>query len=149
MSLFDQQDLAEITHPDYPDERLIACHNPLLAAQRARTRGNLLAATEKLLAPILDRVEAGRLAGADAIGVALGKVINHYKVGKRFADTITDTTLTIERKHPQITAETALDGIYVLRTSVDANTLTHRVWCSPAKICPPWSATSASSRSTT
>jgi hypothetical protein len=123
MSLFDQQDLAEITHPDYPDERLIACRNPLLAAQRARTRGDLLAATETLLAPILDRVGAGRLAGADAIGVALGKVINHYKVGKHFAYTITDTTLTIERKHLQITAEAALDGIYVLRTSVDANTL--------------------------
>jgi hypothetical protein len=102
---------------------LIACRNPLFAAQRARTRGDLLAATETLLAPILDRVGAGRLAGADAIGVALGKVINHYKVGKHFAYTITDTTLTIERKHLQITAEAALDGIYVLRTSVDANTL--------------------------
>ena len=70
MSLFDDQDLAEITHPDYPGERLIACRNPLLAAERARKRDDLLAATENLLAPIIARVAAGRLAGADEIGVA-------------------------------------------------------------------------------
>jgi hypothetical protein len=123
MSLFDQQDLAEITHPQYPGERLIACRNPLLAAERARTRTEPLAATDKLLAPIIDRVAAGRLAGADAIGVAVGKVINKYKVGKHFHYTITDTSLTIERRHDQIAAEAALDGIYVLRTSVPAEQL--------------------------
>jgi hypothetical protein len=123
MSLFDQQDLAEITHPDYPAERLIACRNPTLAAERARKRDDLLAATEKLLREIVARVEAGRLAGADDIGVAVGKVINTYKVGKHFDYTITDTSLAIERKHAQIVAEAALDGIYVLRTSIDANTL--------------------------
>jgi hypothetical protein len=123
MSLFDQQDLAEITHPQYPGERLIACRNPLLAAERARTRTELLAATDKLLAPIIDRVAAGRLAGADAIGVAVGKVINKYKVGKHFHYTITDTSLTIERRHDQIAAEAALDGIYVLRTSVPTEQL--------------------------
>jgi hypothetical protein len=123
MSLFDQQDLAEITHPDYPGERLIACRNPLLAAERARKREDLLAATEKLLAPILARVEAGRLTGADDIGVALGKMINHYTMGKHFAYTITDTSLAIERKQDQITTEAALDGIYVLRTSVGTDTL--------------------------
>jgi Transposase DDE domain len=123
MSLFDQQDLAEISHPDYPNERLIACRNPLLAVERARKRENLLAATEKLLAPIVDRVQRGTLTGADDIGVALGKVINHYKVGKHFTYTITDTSLTIERKADQITAEAALDGIHVLRTSVPGEQL--------------------------
>jgi DDE family transposase len=123
LSLFDQQDLAEISHPDYPGQRLIACRNPLLAAERARKRDDLLAATENLLAPILARVQAGRLAGADDIGVALGKVINTYKVGKHFAYTITDTSLAITRKQDQIAAEAALDGIYVLRTSVSVEQL--------------------------
>ncbi|HYU84917.1 MAG TPA: IS1634 family transposase, partial [Kribbellaceae bacterium] len=123
MSLFDQQDLAEITHPDYPDERLIACRNPLLAAERARKRGALLDATQRLLDQLVERVRRGTLAGADDIGIALGKVINHYKVGKHFEHTITDTSLTIERKQAQIAAEAALDGIYVLRTSVPAEQL--------------------------
>jgi hypothetical protein len=123
MSLFDQQDLAEIAHPDYPRERLIACRNPVLAAERARKRENLLAATEKLLHEVVARVERGRLTGADAIGVAVGKVINTYKVGKHFAYVITDTSLTIHRKADQIAAEAALDGIYVLRTSMPAEQL--------------------------
>jgi Transposase DDE domain len=123
MSLFDQQDLAEISHPDYPGERLIACRNPHLAAERARKRGELLAATEELLAQIIDRVSAGRLVGADAIGVAVGKVIGKYNVAKHFRYTITDTSLTVERHHDQIAAQAALDGIYVLRTSVDAHQL--------------------------
>jgi Transposase DDE domain len=124
MSLFDQQDMAEIAHPDYPGERLIACRNPLLAVERARKRDELLAATEKLLDPIIARVAAGRLSGADEIGVAVGKVIDKYKVGKHFHRTITDTALTIARKHHQIAAEAALDGIYVLRTSVPTSDLT-------------------------
>src|ERR1700687_4413385 len=123
MSLFDQHDLAEIAHPDYPGERLIACRQPLLAVERARKRVELLAATEKLLGPIIARVAAGRLSGADAIGVAVGRVINKYKVGKHFHHTITDTHLTVERRHDQIAAEAALDGIYVLRTSVPADQL--------------------------
>jgi hypothetical protein len=123
MSLFDTQDLAEIAHPDYPGERLIACRNPLLAAERTRKRNELLAATEKLLEPIIARVAAGRLSGADKIGVAVGKVINKYKVGKHFDYTITDTSLAIQRRHAQIVAEAALDGIYVLRTNVDATAL--------------------------
>lgn len=123
MSLFDEQDLAQISHPDYPNERLIACRNPILATERARKREDLLAATEKLLTPIVARVETGRLTGADNIGVAVGKVINHYKVGKHFTHTITNTSLTIARRHDQIAAEAALDGIYVLRTSLDTNTL--------------------------
>jgi hypothetical protein len=120
LSLLDQQDLAEISSPDYPGERLIACRNPVLAADRARTREELLAATEKLLAPLIARVRAGRLAGAGAIGVAAGKVISKYKTGKHFDITITDTALTVERKQAQIDDEAALDGFYVLRTPVPA-----------------------------
>jgi hypothetical protein len=123
LSLFDQQNLAEIAHPDYPGERLIACRNPLLAVERARKRADLLTATENLLGELAARVEHGRLSGADNIGVALGKVINKYKMGKHFDCQITDTSLTVARRHDQITAEAALDGIYVLRTSVDADHL--------------------------
>ena len=123
MSLFDTQDLAEITHPDYPGERLIACRNPLLAAERTRKRNDLLTATENLLAPIIARVAAGRLTGADKIGVAVGKVINKHKMGKHFDYRITDTSLAIQRRHDQIAAEAALDGIYVLRTNVEATEL--------------------------
>jgi hypothetical protein len=123
MSLFDHQDLAEIAHPDYPGERLIACRNPALAAERARKRGELLAATENLLAPIIARVQAGRLSGAGAIGEALGRVIDKYKVAKHFHRVITDTSLTVERRHDHIAAEAALDGVYVLRTSVGGEDL--------------------------
>ncbi|HYY17768.1 MAG TPA: IS1634 family transposase [Streptosporangiaceae bacterium] len=123
LSLFDQQDLAEITSPDFPGERLVACRNPHLAADRARKREDLLAATEKLLAPILARVQAGRLAGAGPIGVEVGKVISKYKTGKHFAITITDTTLAIERRQDQIHDEAALDGFYVLRTPLPASQL--------------------------
>ena len=123
MSLFDEQDLAEITSPDFPGERLIACRNPALAADRARTREDLLAATEKLLAPILARVAAGRLQGAGPIGVEVGKVISTYKTGKHFAVTITDTSLAVARRQDQIHAEAALDGFYVLRTPVPADEL--------------------------
>ena len=123
MSLFDEVNLAEITHPDYPGERLICCRNPLLAAERARKRGELLTATEQLLAPILAAVAAGRLAGADKIGLKIGKVIDKYKMAKHLHLSITDTTVTLTRNHNRITAEAALDGIYVLRTSVPATDL--------------------------
>jgi hypothetical protein len=123
LSLFDQQDLAEITSEDFPGERLVACRNPVLAADRARTREDLLAATEKLLAPLIARVQAGRLQGAGEIGVEVGKVITKYKTAKHFAITITDTTLTIERRQDQIDAEAALDGFYVLRTPIPADEL--------------------------
>ena len=93
MSLFDTQDLAEIAHPDYPGERLIACRNPALAAERARKRRDLLAATDKLLAAVADRVTRGTLAGAGEIGIAVGKVIDKHKMGKHFHTTITDTSL--------------------------------------------------------
>jgi hypothetical protein len=120
LSLFDQQDLAEITSPDYPGERLVACRNPVLAADRARTRGDLLAATEKLLAPLLARVQAGKLTGAGPIGVEVGKVISKYKTGKHFQITITEDSLAVQRRQDKIDAEAALDGFYVLRTPVPA-----------------------------
>ena len=123
LSLFDQQDLAEITSEDFPGERLIACRNPVLAAERARKREDLLAATEKLLAPLLARVQAGRLQGAGEIGVEVGKVISMYKTAKHFAVTITDTSLAVTRKQDQIDAEAMLDGFYVLRTPVPAHQL--------------------------
>ncbi len=123
LSLFDEQDLAEITSPDFPGERLIACRNPALAEERARKREALLAATEKLLAPIAARVQAGRLAGAAAIGTAVGKVIGKYKMAKHFDVTITDGTLAVERRQAQIGEEALLDGIYVIRTPVPAEDL--------------------------
>jgi hypothetical protein len=123
LSLFDEQDLAEITSDEFPGERLVACRNPVLAAERARKREDLLQATEKLLAPIAARVAAGRLSGAAAIGVEAGKVISKYKAGKHFELTITDTSLTVARRQTQIDAEAALDGFYVLRTPVPASEL--------------------------
>jgi hypothetical protein len=123
LSLFDEQNLAEITSPDYPGERLVACRNPVLAADRARKREDLLQATEKLLAPLIARVQAGRLAGAAAIGVEAGKVISKYKTGKHFDLTITDASLTVQRRQDRIDAEAALDGFYVLRTPVPASQL--------------------------
>jgi hypothetical protein len=123
MSLFDQQDLAEISHPDYPGERLVACRNSFLAADRARKREDLLQATERLLAPIIARVQAARLTGAAQIGVAVGKVINKYNTGKHLQVTITDTSLAVARKQAQIAEEATLDGFYVLRTPVPASQL--------------------------
>jgi len=123
MTLFDQQDLAEIAHPDYPGERLVACRNPALAAERARKRADLLVATEDLLAPIVTAVAEGRLAGAAAIGLRVGKLVNKYKMAKHLDVAITDTTLTITRRQASIDTEAALDGIYVIRTSVPADQL--------------------------
>ena len=122
MSLFDTVDFAEFSHPDYPGERLIACRNPALAVERAGKRTDLLAATETLLAPIAARVAAGRLTGAGAIGEAVGKIIGKYKMGKHFHRTITDTSFTYSRDQDAIDAETALDGIYLLRTTLPADT---------------------------
>jgi hypothetical protein len=123
LSLFDQQDLAEITSPDYPGERLIACRNPLLAAERARKRGDLLAATEALLAKIKNQVGAGRIKDADKIGVRAGRVINRYKVAKHFILDISDRRLDWRRDQAAIDAEAALDGIYVIRTPLPADRL--------------------------
>jgi transposase len=123
MSLFDAQNFAEVTHPDYPGERLICCHNPFLAADRARKRQALLAATEKDLAKIRASVDAGRLNGAAEIGKKIGEVIGKHKVGKHFLCEVTGTSFTYRRDEAKIAAEAAFDGIYVIRTSVDAQTL--------------------------
>jgi hypothetical protein len=118
LSLFDQHNLAEITSEDYPREQLIVCRNPLVAADRARKREELLAATERGLAEISERVKRGTLHGADQIGLAAGPALKRYRVKKHFQVQITDTTFTYQRNTEQIKAEAALDGIYVLRTSV-------------------------------
>jgi len=123
LGLFDERGLAEITDPRYPDERLVVCRNPLLAEERARKRSELLAATEAKLAAIVARVEAGRLSGADRIGIATGKVIDRYRVAKHFELDIGDDRLVVTRREEAIAAEAALDGIYVLRTSVTAERL--------------------------
>jgi transposase len=123
LSLFDQHNLAEIASDDYPDERLVVCRNPLVAEDRARTREDLLEATERALEEIEHRAERGTLGGEAEIGLAVGAVWNRWRVRKHFEVAITDTSLTFHRKHEQIAAEAALDGIYVLRTSVSAETL--------------------------
>ena len=123
LSLFDQTSLAEIESADYPGERLVVCRNPLVAGERARKREELLAATERGLSEIAERVARGSLAGAAEIGLAVGQVANHYKVKKHFALEITDARFAFARKQDQIAAEAALDGIYILRTSVSEQQL--------------------------
>jgi hypothetical protein len=123
MSLFDEQNFAEFRHPDYPGERLVGCRNPALADLRAHKRSALLQATETSLAPIVAAVQAGRLVGADKIGLRVGRVLGRHKMGKHFHLEIADTTFTHTRNHTRIDAEAALDGIYVIRTSVAADDL--------------------------
>jgi transposase len=123
LSLFDETNLAEITAEEYPDERLVVCRNPLVAADRARKREDLLQATERGLQEIAERVERGTLHGADQIGLAVGPALKRYRVKKHFEVKITDTTFTYNRKLEQIEQEAALDGIYVLRTSAEENEL--------------------------
>jgi len=125
LSLFDEQDLAEITSPDFPGERLICCRNPLLAADRARKRQELLAATEKKLEKVAaaTRREKRPLRGQDEIGVRVGKVLGGSKVAKHFRYEITDEAFTFERDEDSIAAEARLDGVYVIRTSVAAEKL--------------------------
>jgi hypothetical protein len=118
LDLFDQRNLLELSSPDYPGERLVACRNPQLAALRAHKREALLAATERNLEPIKVRVAAGKLAGADQIGLRVGKVIHQYKVAKHFELTIGDAAFSYQRQRESIAAEAALDGVYIIRTSV-------------------------------
>jgi hypothetical protein len=118
MSLFDQTNLAEITHPDYPAERLVACRNPALATERARKRLALLESTDTELAKIVAAVTAGRLSGAGKIGIRVGKVIGRYKMAKHYILDITDDQFAFTRDQDQITTEAALDGLYVIRTTI-------------------------------
>jgi len=124
-SLFDERDMAEISSPDYPGERLIVCRNKALAQERARKREELLAATEKELAKIAASVTRSRnpLRGADQIGLKAGAVLNKRKMAKHFELTITDGSFTYSRNQASIQKEAALDGFYVLRTNVPAETL--------------------------
>jgi len=125
LSLFDEQDLVEISSPQFPDERLVCCHNPVLAEQRTRKRQELLAATEKELTPIAaaTRRERRPSRGKDKIALRVGKVINHYKMAKHFTIEITEDSFTFTRNTEAIAAEAALDGIYVIRTSLPEPTL--------------------------
>jgi len=124
-SLFDETDLAEIQHPDFPGERLVACFNPLLAAERARKREDLLQATERELEKVAaaTRREKRALRGQDKIGLRVGKVLGRFKMAKHFEIAITQTAFTYARKQEAIEIEAARDGLYVLRTSVPMNVL--------------------------
>jgi len=119
LSLFDEQNLAEITSADFPGERLMACYNPLLAQDRRRTREELLNETEKRLTKIVGEVQRRTKTPwkADEIGIKVGKVIHHYKVGKHFKMTIQDNLFRFERNQTSISQQADLDGIYVVRTS--------------------------------
>jgi Transposase DDE domain len=123
LSLFDEQDLAEITSPDFPGERLIACRNPFLAAERARKREDLLAATEDHLAKIAAQVTAGRLKDPAAIGLRAGKVLDKRKMAKHITLDIAEGRISWSRDQASIDAEALTDGIYVIRTPVPADTL--------------------------
>ena len=125
LSLFDEQNLVEISSPDYPGERLVCCRNPALAAERSRKRDELLAATATELDKIAAATRRDRrpLRGRDKIALRVGKVINKFKMAKHFTLEITDEAFTFARNHHDIAAEAALDGIYVLRTSLPDNTL--------------------------
>ena len=118
LDLFDERNLLEFSSPHYPGERLVACRNEPLARLRAHKREELLGATERSLDKIKARVDAGKLAGRDQIGVRVGKVIDRYKVAKHFALAIDDASFSFERKSDAIAAEAALDGVYIIRTSV-------------------------------
>jgi hypothetical protein len=125
LSLFDERDLAEVTSPEFPDERLVVCRNPLLAAERARKRLDLLAATEADLRKVAKAVarKTRPLQGADQIGLAAGAVLNRHKVAKHFILSITDDTFGFTRNTDAIEAEARLDGFYVIRTNLDQTTL--------------------------
>ncbi|GBC58975.1 mobile element protein [Stutzerimonas stutzeri] len=124
LGLFDERNLLELSSPDYPGERLMACRNPQLAKLRAHKREELLSATETALEKIKARVGTAKLAGKDAIGVAVGKVINQYKVAKHFDLEIGEAAFAFRRKADSIAAEAALDGLYIIRTSVPSKEMT-------------------------
>lgn len=126
LSLFDARDLAEIESPEYPEERLIVCRNPLLAEERAEKRETLLQATERELDRIVAATERPkrRLKGQDRIGLRVGKIVNRFKVRKHFILTITEAGFSYQRDAVRIAEEAALDGLYVIRTSVPKEELT-------------------------
>jgi transposase len=125
LSLFDERDLGEITDPAYPGERLVVCRNPLLAQERGRKREDLLEATERQLNKIAQASSRAkrRLKGKEKIALRVGKVLNKYKVGKHFDLSISEEGFSYQRKEEQIAQEAALDGIYVIRTSLKQDSL--------------------------
>ena len=120
MDLFDERNLFELTHPDFLGERLMACRNPDLAKRRAEKRNSLLEATRNELQTVRRMVERGRLRGQDDIGVRIGKVVNKYKVAKHFTLDIREDSFDFQVDHDKVAAEAALDGLYVVRTSLCA-----------------------------
>ena len=127
-SFFDITDMGEVEHPDYPNERLIVCRNPLLKGERARKREDLLQSTERLLAAIVKATQRTKfpLRGKDKIAFRVGKVIGKYKMEKHFVLDISDEEFAFSRNHANIAAEQALDGIYIIRTSVGKERMTSR-----------------------
>jgi len=123
LSLFDQRNLAEISSPDFPGERLVVCRNPALAADRARKREELLLATERELDKVVEAGGAGRLQSKVATGLRVGKLLGRFKVGKHFKLDISETGFSYQRDAEGITTEAALDGLYVIRTSVEEGKL--------------------------
>ena len=115
LSLFDERNLAEITSPEFPGERLVVCRNPALAAERARKREALLAATEEALGKVAASVSRGRLRTAAAIGLRAGRVVNAKKMAKHFELDIADGVFAYHRRERAIADEAALDGLYVVR----------------------------------
>jgi Transposase DDE domain len=140
MTLFDQTNLAEIAHPDYPGERLVACRNPALATERARKRLALLEATDQQLATIAAAVTAGRLVDPSKIGIRTGKVVGRYKMEKHYTITITEGAFSFARNQTAIDTEAALDGIYVIRTSVPVEQM------NPAKVVATYKSLAAVER---
>jgi transposase len=126
LELFDERDLAEVKDPAYPDERLIVCRNPFLTEERRRKREELLAATEKQLSKIASSVKSGRLKGRAAIALRVGKVIGRFKVGKLLRLEIEESAFRFSRNEKRIEREAALDGFYVIRTSVPRSRLSTR-----------------------
>ena len=148
MSLFDERDMAAITSPDFPGERLIVCRNPDLAAERARKREDLLVATERDLARIASAVtrKTRPLRGAAEIGLAIGAVLDKHKVGKHFDLTIEDARFVFARKSREIAEEAALDGLYAVRTSLPEQTIADVATVKATNASVQWSAPSAASR---
>ena len=118
MDLFDERNIFEFTHPDFPDERLVACRNPELRKLRGHKRGALLEATQRELTKVKAMVERGTIEGKDKIGLRVGAIINKYKMAKHFVLDIQEQSLNFRVDDEGVAAEAALDGIYVLRTSL-------------------------------
>ena len=146
LGLFDERNLFELQNPDYPGERLVACRNPELARLRAHKRRSLLDATSKELEKVRTMIARNRLRGKDAIGVRVGRVVDKYKMAKHFALTIEDRRFDFQIHEEAVAAEAALDGIYVIRTSVEKRKMTAPRQCEATSSSARWSGRFAPSR---